>query len=47
MDEVEQEGSYLLNIVKQYIFHPGVAGGIVGLGAPIDPTFRTSFLIFT
>lgn len=36
IDEVEQEGFYLLNLVKQYILHPAVAGGIIGIGKPTD-----------
>ncbi|TBU47319.1 hypothetical protein BD309DRAFT_952250 [Dichomitus squalens] len=30
-DEVEQEGFYLYNLAKQYILHPAVAGGLLGL----------------
>ncbi|KAH9929547.1 uncharacterized protein BXZ73DRAFT_48055 [Epithele typhae] len=31
IDEVEQEGFYLWNLAKQYVFHPAVAGGLIGL----------------
>ncbi|RPD53508.1 hypothetical protein L227DRAFT_581275 [Lentinus tigrinus ALCF2SS1-6] len=31
LDEVEKEGFYLWNLVKQYLFHPAVAGGLLGL----------------
>ncbi|RDX54970.1 hypothetical protein OH76DRAFT_1478465 [Lentinus brumalis] len=31
LDEVEQEGSYLFNVAKQYLFHPAIAGGLLGL----------------
>ncbi len=33
LDEVEQEGSYLFNVAKQYLFHPAIAGGLLGLSA--------------
>ncbi len=36
LDEVEQEGSYLFNVAKQYLFHPAIAGGLLGLSAYID-----------
>ncbi|KII92291.1 hypothetical protein PLICRDRAFT_467215 [Plicaturopsis crispa FD-325 SS-3] len=29
--EVEAEGAYLWNIAKQYLFRPGVAGGLIGI----------------
>ena len=32
IDEVEQEGVYLFNLAKQYVLHPAVAGGLIGLG---------------
>ncbi|KAI1795497.1 hypothetical protein LXA43DRAFT_970433 [Ganoderma leucocontextum] len=31
IDEVEREGFYVWNLAKQYLFHPGVAGGLIGL----------------
>lgn len=32
IDEVEREGFYVWNLAKQYLLHPGVAGGLIGLG---------------
>ncbi|PIL36066.1 hypothetical protein GSI_01726 [Ganoderma sinense ZZ0214-1] len=31
IDEVEREGFYVGNLAKQYLLHPGVAGGLIGL----------------
>lgn len=31
--EAEAEGEYLWEVTKQYILRPGVAGGLIGLGA--------------
>ncbi|KAI0745318.1 hypothetical protein C8Q76DRAFT_806736 [Earliella scabrosa] len=31
LDEVEQEGFYLFNVAKQYLLHPAVAGGLLGI----------------
>lgn len=30
--EAEAEGEYLWEVTKQYLFRPGVAGGLIGLG---------------
>jgi hypothetical protein len=30
--EVEVEGEYIWEVIKQYLFRPGVAGGLIGLG---------------
>ncbi|KAJ8507920.1 hypothetical protein ONZ45_g9763 [Pleurotus djamor] len=32
IQEVEAEGAYLWQLTKQYLFRPGVAGGLIGLG---------------
>ena len=32
IDEIEEEGFYLWNLAKQYVLHPAVAGGLIGLG---------------
>lgn len=30
--QAQAEGSYIWEVTKQYLFRPGVAGGLVGLG---------------
>jgi hypothetical protein len=31
--EAEAEGAYFWDVTKQYLFRPGVAGGLIGLGS--------------
>jgi hypothetical protein len=35
--DAEAEGLYLWNVTKQYLFRPGVAGGLIGLGMFYPP----------
>lgn len=37
LDEVEAEGFYLWSLAKQYVLHPAVGGGLLGLGASRVP----------
>jgi hypothetical protein len=30
--KAEEEGSYLWNVLKEQLFRPGVAGGLIGVG---------------
>lgn len=35
--EVEEEGSHLWDVTKRYLLRPGVAGGLLGVGASLYP----------
>jgi len=37
LKEVEAESLYLWEVTKQYLFRPGVAGGLIGLGTSLHP----------